>query len=490
MLGAIALVASGPGGAAAQPATAEPLPDPHTYLASLYFDGADGPRSEAYFPLQGSGAAGLPGARLFNSTQDANGDGVVDPDDSLENVVRFRIGKDVNGQGATGLPDRGPNDQRPAVYYHAGPVARWPGWTVAQYWLYYAANDWLNRHEHDWEAYLVYLYQGSPERVRLSNHGVYPVYEWREFTGRGLVDEGTHLRLSVQEGSHAFRPPASGLEDGVRIGWDGSIELRGGILAEPPAPHTPWQILSNQPIPGVLSFDPRPDAYAFGDPFFNTAEYSEPRISPWLAEWLTPPHPYNRIFADVPAHYPFLASIESLWTAGVLDGYPAGRQSLFRPESSFLRAQFAKIAVLAFDLPVAEELTAPFTDLGPDDPADLYPHDYIAAAAAAGITKGTGGGNFAPWDPLSRAQAVTMLVRALETLAPGALAPAPEDYAPALRFPDPTHGRQMVWAEYNGLLAGVSEFGPHWDPWAPMARGEAASIAWAARERFLGGGGD
>jgi hypothetical protein len=476
--------------AAAAPASdPDPLPDPRTFLASLYFDGTDGSRSEAYFPLQGSGTAGIAGARLFNSTQDANGDGRVDPEDSLENVVRFRIGEGVTGEGATGLPARGPNDQRPAVYYHASLLARWPGWTVAQYWLYYAANDWLNRHEHDWEAYLVYLYLGEPERVRLSTHGTYPVYDWREFSGRGLLEAGTHLRLSVQEGSHAFRPPATGLEDGVRIGWDGTIELRGGILAEPPPPHASWQILGNQPVAGVLGFDPRPDSYAFGDPFFNTPEDASPRTSPWLAEWPAPPHPYDRIFADVPAGSVFLPAIESLWEAAIVDGYPAGRQPLFRPQEAFLRAQFAKIAVLAFDLPVEEGLVAPFSDLGPDDPADLYPHDYIAAAAAAGITRGTGAGRFSPWAPLSRAQAVTMLVRALDALAPGGLASVPAEYIPSLSFADPTHGPQMLRAEYNGLLAGLPDHGPGWDPWAPMPRGEAAALAWAARERFPAGPG-
>lgn len=45
---------------------------------------------------------------------------------------------------------------------------------------------------------------------------------------------------------------------------------------------------------------------------------------------------------------------------------------------------------------------APFTDLDPDDPTNLYPHEYVAAAPAAGITNGTRATTFSPWADISR----------------------------------------------------------------------------------------
>jgi len=461
-------------------------PDPHHYLASLYFDGADGGRAEAYFPVQGSGVAGLDGARLFNESQDANGDGVVDPEDSLENVVPFALGPAVTGTGATALPARGPNDQRPAVYYHHSEVPRWPGWSVSQYWLYYAFNDWLNRHEHEWEAYLIYFYDGVPERVRLSAHGVYPGFAWREFADRGRVQAGTHLELSLIEGAHAFHPPADPLEDGLRLGWDGSWDLRQGVLAQPAPSLLPWQVLSNDAgLEAVAEpFDPRPLVYGFGDPFLGLPEAADPRPAPWADGWPVPAYPYDRIFSDVPGGAAYGRAIESLWGAGVVDGYLNGRQAEFRPEASLLRAQFAKIIVLSFGIAVDEQLSVPFSDLGEDDPADLYPHDYVAAAAQAGITRGTQPGLFSPWSPLTRAQAVTMVVRAVEAVRPDALYPPPLGYTGSLGLFDSTHSPQMLLAESNGLLAGLAEFGAAWDPWAPMSRAEAAQLIWTVRERL------
>ncbi len=64
----------------------------------------------------------------------------------------------------------------------------------------------------------------------------------------------------------------------------------------------------------------------------------------------------------------------------------SGGGAVFRPDEPCLRAQYAKVLVEALDLPVEEGLVAPFWDLGDNDPASLYPHDYIAAAYQPGLS--------------------------------------------------------------------------------------------------------
>jgi S-layer homology domain len=57
-----------------------------------------------------------------------------------------------------------------------------------------------------------------------------------------------------------------------------------------------------------------------------------------------------------------------------------------------------------------------FTDMDPDDPRDLYPHDYIAAATDAGIIQGKTSSTFDPWSGVTRAQVLTMIVRSAQHL--------------------------------------------------------------------------
>ena len=107
--------------------------NPQTYLATLTFD-----KGETCFPQ----------SFLFNTTQDANKDGKIDAEDNLENLVLYSIGNTILGTGSTGLTNRGANDQRPAIYFHYDTAGIFE---VYEYWLYYADNDWVNNHEHDWD---------------------------------------------------------------------------------------------------------------------------------------------------------------------------------------------------------------------------------------------------------------------------------------------------------------------------------------------------
>ena len=120
-------------------------------------------------------------------------------------------------------------------------------------------------------------------------------------------------------------------------------------------------------------------------------------------------------FSDVPAGHPYSAAIESMADLGIIGGYTDGT---FGPDKLVLRKHFAKMIVGTMGLEVTEadwsDANPPFVDCGLDDPNDIYPHDFIAVARAYGLTSGKTTTTFAPGDNITRAQMVTMVVRAAE----------------------------------------------------------------------------
>lgn len=190
-------------------------------------------------------------------------------------------------------------------------------------------------------------------------------------------------------------------------------------------------------------------------------------------------------FRDVLPLHPYYLPIQELRARGLFGGYTVGLDQEFRPGDPLLRAQFAKMLCGAFSLNVHEAMAlGPFTDLGADDPADLYPHEFVAAAYAAGITKGTSTSTFSPWADVSRAQVVTMIVRAAQQLHLGGLQTPPAAYQGSLPAFSDIHGPNMLAAEYNDLLEGLAGFGMSWDPWAAATRAETAQVLWNLLSRM------
>ena len=61
--------------------------------------------------------------------------------------------------------------------------------------------------------------------------------------------------------------------------------------------------------------------------------------------------------------------------------------------------------------------------------------------------------------------------------------PLPAGYTGTLGMFDPTHGPNMAYAEYNGILEDVVGFGPGWNPWLPASRAEVAQMLYNAMDR-------
>jgi len=165
---------------------------------------------------------------------------------------------------------------------------------------------------------------------------------------------------------------------------------------------------------------------------------------------------------------------------GIIGGYETGGGLEFRPGNPLWRAQFAKMIIGTLGVAVSESLTSPFTDLGADDPASLYPHEYVAAAYANGITTGITATTFGPYQDITRAQVITMVVRTTKERRPGALVTPPPGWVGTLPGTDPTHGQNIRIAEYNLLLNGVDLSG--WDVWGKANRGETAQLLSNLRE--------
>ena len=174
-------------------------------------------------------------------------------------------------------------------------------------------------------------------------------------------------------------------------------------------------------------------------------------------------------FTDVEGSSPYTIAIEDLAARGIIQGYDA---SHFGPHDPVSRQQFAKMIDLTVRLLPTEADICPFPDVAASGPGSLYPDNYVAVAAAHGITTGTGGGLFSPDDSIARVQVVTMVVRALDDLAPGALGEpaAPSSWA---RYTG-VHSVFAARAEQNHLLDGLPL--GSLDPWGEMSREEVAQV--------------
>ena len=187
-----------------------------------------------------------------------------------------------------------------------------------------------------------------------------------------------------------------------------------------------------------------------------------------VAGWIKPTHP-STSFVDVSSS-PYLAAIGRLAASGVVSGNTSGD---FRPDSPVLRAQFAKMICGAFFVPVVLADVCSFWDVE-KSPDGLYPEHYVAVACALGITEGVAPHAFAPYRDVTRAQVISMIVRAAQKLHPGLLATPPAGWHGAVPAGDPTHGPQIRLAEYNHLLDGIDACAGN--VWGEASRGEVAQM--------------
>jgi hypothetical protein len=104
--------------------------------------------------------------------------------------------------------------EREERYVYHGRVVRDGGWTICQYWLFFAYNNWrsgfhgVNDHESDWELVNVYLYEQDgelrPEWVAYASHDFHGADLRRRWDDPSdLTLEGRHPVVYAGAGSHA-----------------------------------------------------------------------------------------------------------------------------------------------------------------------------------------------------------------------------------------------------------------------------------------------
>ena len=126
-------------------------------------------------------------------------------------LLRGRVPKATAAAAVLDYADMQAQDEK---YVYHGRVVRQSGWTVCQYWFFYAYNNWrsgfhgVNDHESDWELVNVYLYDQDgdlrPEWVAYASHDFHGADLRRRWDDREeLTLEGTHPVVFAGAGSHA-----------------------------------------------------------------------------------------------------------------------------------------------------------------------------------------------------------------------------------------------------------------------------------------------
>lgn len=112
-------------------------------------------------------------------------------------------------------------------------------------------------------------------------------------------------------------------------------------------------------------------------------------------------------FTDVKATDWFAEPVQGLTRIGALKGYADGS---FRPNRNISRAEF--VVILSRFFPQFEGEKKTFSDVT-EDGEFAWAYDDIAEAAGRGWISGSGDGNFQPKEPITRAQAIKIINRAL-----------------------------------------------------------------------------
>ncbi len=108
-------------------------------------------------------------------------------------------------------------------------------------------------------------------------------------------------------------------------------------------------------------------------------------------------------FVDIADHWAEKA-ICTLYQADVINGIS---EKNFEPNRAITRAEFLKITLEALDYSVYPVQSAAFTDTK----AGEWHYRYITFAHAKGFIKGYDDGHFAPDSPISRAEALSILIK-------------------------------------------------------------------------------
>ncbi len=112
----------------------------------------------------------------------------------------------------------------------------------------------------------------------------------------------------------------------------------------------------------------------------------------------------DQTWSDLPDSVSAKYGLTDNQIAAISEGYSNG---YWRPFSTVNRAQFTKMAVAAFGIPLAKPPIASYTDVSKSD----FYFQYIEGAKAAGVVSGTTSTTFSPDVKITRQQAIAIVAR-------------------------------------------------------------------------------
>ncbi|CAM4409321.1 S-layer homology domain-containing protein [Paenibacillus macerans] len=188
----------------------------------------------------------------------------------------------------------------------------------------------------------------------------------------------------------------------------------GGVSGSTDSPAKP-----EQPVPGMQKPDAKPGQPAAAEPAtavspFKADAVSREAVLKAVGDAVAATKNENKTFSDTSHHWGE-NSIAKAVKLRIVDGYKDGT---FRPDGSVTRAEFTAMIVSAFGL-TPSAAAAVFKDTG-----SHWAAGYIGALAEKGIVNGYADGSFKPNATITRAEMVTMISRVmnLSVLSTGARA--------------------------------------------------------------------
>jgi len=167
------------------------------------------------------------------------------------------------------------------------------------------------------------------------------------------------------------------------------------------------------------------------------------------------------LFKDIASGTWYFQHVNALVGKGIVNGYDNGT---FKPDNPVSRAEFIKMVAIASGIEVSTEHNNYF----PDVPFEHWSRPYIEAAKSAGIVSGDTRGRFRPDEPINRAEAAKIIVKA-SGLAEGSSGD------PFIDVSDDFWGYiSIMTARSSGIISGYPD--GTYRPLNPINRAESSKI--------------
>ncbi len=175
-------------------------------------------------------------------------------------------------------------------------------------------------------------------------------------------------------------------------------------------------------------------------------------------------------FSDVPQQFWASDSISHMATLGIVSGFPDGT---FKPQKGLTRAEMVALLIRSKDTALTKPSVNVFKDVG----RQHWASQYIKASVDSNIVKGYPDGTFKPSAGLTRAEAVSVLVRFGDVSDKDPVAAAAYRDVPANHWAS----KAISAAKQAGILSFVKE--STFKPSRPVTRAEACEML--SKIRFI-----